>query len=144
VPDLARSLTRAQARVAAVFLDTCRVDRDLPGVDDDELDEETGLLVPPADDDSTIYTGACAVLVDTDRVAQAAGSDMGQQPYPDRDPHYSALLPVTAPHLLAGDELTILTSQRDAQLVGRRFRVIKDGPVTTFAVVRKVPLDVAR
>lgn len=122
---LSASLRLAQARIERNLLtDSVRLYRDRPGLADDVLDVDTGALVPPAGDASTLWEGPAAVLNDRE------------------DGKFRVLLPLAAPALEGGDLVLVLTSARDAQLVGKKSRVVGRPKGGTYAVVRELETEV--
>ncbi|MGW9412162.1 DUF6093 family protein [Streptomyces diastaticus] len=102
------------------------------------LDEMTGALEPSGEDSEVVWEGNGAVV--------PAGQPMllvlldGSVAQVPTDTAYQAMLPVAAPRANPSDLPTVISSSRDPQLVGRRFRV-GDAAVGTFAVVRLVRLQ---
>lgn len=134
-------LSRAQGRVEQVFLDECVITLDPEGYDDDELDLDTGDLVPPNGDSDPLYTGRCS-FAPTNRVVDDVSLDAGQSAAQRLDPHYEWLGPLAeVPRLPIGAKVRCTSSRRDPQLVGREFRVADRPPTSTFAVVRSAALE---
>lgn len=133
-PDLT-----AVTRAAEGYLDDdVRVDRDSDRTDGGELDPDTGLIAP--DTGSTpVLTGRALVVPDSDPTRTSDPDSPVADPGGVR--RYKAMLPLDAPAVLAGDVLTVVASQRDPQLAGRRFRVAGPGLTSTYAVLRTVPLE---
>jgi len=117
--------------------DTCRIVADPAGVSDDPMDERTGELVP-VDAGQPLYEGPC-MLTPT-----APGDGTPEATAPSAEPtdaarqRYRLLLPLSSPPIPAGVVLTVITSRRDPELPGERFRADSAGQVSTFAVARQV------
>lgn len=121
-----------------VLTDTATVARDVAGVHDDELGDDL-ILRPPPTDLTTVWSGLVAVLPrDYARTAPLPG---GLAVEPMEEGAYLGLAPLDAPVFRRDDLLTVAASERDPQLAGVGFRVLGPGRVSTFAVVRIVPLD---
>lgn len=104
----------------SLMVQTCTITRDTLGADDDILDETTGILTPVADQDP-VYFGPCYVLfVNTLRQA-GAEVEGGRQVAPSR---YRVDIPLAAaPVPQLGDIVTIVSTDSDAALVGKQFKV---------------------
>lgn len=125
----------ARAVAEAAMVDTCIVYRDPQGSADDTFDAATGLLTQAGGDQSTVYTGPCML-----RTANIQGRRDDEGGATLARKLQSARVPVSAPVMLFGDILVVLTSTNDPQLVGRRARVL-DVVVNTFAVTRRLQLE---
>jgi hypothetical protein len=117
-------LARAQAAATAGMADACTIRRKSTGT----TDPDTGFPTQPY---STLYAGACRVQ---QHQATADQQDIGED-------HLLLLrlevqLPMTVTGLKVGDEITV-TASRDADLVGRVFR-IHDLAHKTEASARRV------
>jgi hypothetical protein len=134
-PPLTPDLTGAQAQMAALMADTCRIVRGDPGRAAATLNPATLQLAEPAD--VVVYDGKCLIGGGGNAGArqQVGHADSQRQ-------QYWVLLPLTAPQIRRGDVLTVTASARDPQLVGARL-VVVDQVVRTLAVARKVFLEAA-
>ena len=126
-------LSFAQRQIEALMDDTCRIEYDA-GTADDAFDEASGKHVPADPDISEIYEGKCKIT--------AAG---GTQHIEEGGAHpattaYRGSIPVDAPPVPLGALLTVLTSLRDPQLVGRQFRV-RGVVASTMLVQRRLQLE---
>ncbi|MFB6604229.1 DUF6093 family protein [Streptomyces noursei] len=135
---MAIDLEGAQRVVGRLLDDKLEVWRDSGGRTDDMLDGETGRLVPPSPDEILIWDGLGAVMP-LGRPATTTPLDGAVAVMPATT-DYQAVLPVQAPALRPDDVIRVAGSvrpggPRDAQLVGRRFRV-SDQAVGTYTVVR--------
>ncbi len=126
---------RARALAESAMVDTCIVYRDQQGSADDTLNEVTGALTQPVGDQTTVYEGPC--LLRTRDVQPSSDAEGGAQVGRRLQ---AARVPVTAPKMVAGDILEVLTSSHDPLLAGRRYLVV-DITVNTFAVTRKLTLE---
>jgi hypothetical protein len=102
-----------------MMVDACRIVRDRPGTSDDTFDPETGDLVPPSSDDSTVYDGKCLLteLQAGDQVVERGGRDQYRR-------RYQLSIPIDAPAVEPGDVVAV-TKSADPQLLDRRLRVIQ-------------------
>lgn len=118
-------LARGRAAALAGMVDTCRITRSTNGA----VDENTGRIARTV---QTVYSGVCRVQ---NQRAQSRAEEVGE----DR----ALLLPMeiqlpnTATGLCVGDEVEILTSANDADLVGRVF-AIRDLAHKSEATARRV------
>lgn len=128
-------------RVAEAMLDDqLQVWRDTGGSSDDVLDVITGELRPAESDTELVWAGPGAIVpLGQPAITTPLDGSVALLPAVSS---YQALLPLDAPRTRDDDVITVHGSTRDAQLVGRRFRVA-DASVGTFAVVRIVRLQVA-
>ena len=131
-------LTQARLTVEGLMDDTCTISLDAAGVSDDAMDLATGALVPVGTA-QPLYEGPC-MLTPT-----APGDGTPEATAPSAEPtdaarqRYRLLLPLLdSPAIPAGAVLTVLTSRRDALLVGARFRADSAGQVSTFSIARPV------
>lgn len=131
LPDVVAARVVAEA----AMVDTCIVYRDAAGSADDVLNTTTGALAQPVGDQTTVYEGPC--LLRTENIQARRDEEGGA--YLARKLQ-GARLPVSAPVVVYGDILEVLTAAHDPQLVGRRGRVL-DVEVNTFAVTRKLTLE---
>ncbi|MEU3046220.1 DUF6093 family protein [Streptomyces sp. NPDC006984] len=135
---MALDLSGVRRIVEGLLDDELRLWRDADGRTDDVLDETTGELEPSGADGDVVWEGHGAVLpVGQPALLVPLDGSVARVP---TSTAYQAMLPVTAPRANSGDLLTVISSSRDPQLVGRRFRV-GDAIVGTFAVVRFVRLQ---
>jgi len=129
-PDLSGAVTA----VEELMDDTCTITRDAFGSDGEELDEDTLELATP-DTPTLIYSGPCFVTA----------SNIGSTPVDRVGLHHTLTrfagnIPIASPEIEVGDVFTVTGSRRDAELVGRVFRVT-EVVASTFAVMRKVRLE---
>lgn len=99
------------------------------------LDTATGRLVPRGPDRAVVYNGPCYISLNGLRPLPG---DTGER-Y-GTTARYTAALPIASADVLLGDRLTVISSRRDAALVGREFEVKNVNP-TSWAVSRKVEMD---
>ncbi|MFE2970717.1 DUF6093 family protein [Streptomyces sp. NPDC059340] len=136
---MALDLSGVRRVVEGMLDDELEVWRDPSGRTDDVLDEHTGELKSAEADGALVWAGAGAIV--------PLGQPANTAPLDDSvaalsaTTAYQALLPLDAPQTRDDDVIAVHGSTRDAQLVGRRFRVA-DANVGTFAVVRVVRLQV--
>jgi hypothetical protein len=123
-------LSSAVDAILALMDDTCEVSRPAGGAT--VLDQRSGTLLPTVVG-PTVYEGQCMVSA-SGREAQANTDTTGQQVVAQA---FDISFPLTAPPLQPGDIVQVLSSRRDDQLVGQRFKV-EAVYVKTFAVSRKV------
>jgi hypothetical protein len=124
--------------IGSKMVDTCVVKRDTRGIQDDILDETTGMLVRPADDyDTTVYSGKCLIssVKTGDKELRVADAQKDLN-------YYQCILPVDSDtgKIREGDVLTVLTSPYSEGLVGRAFRVTRMD-TTTHSVYRNLLLE---
>lgn len=134
------NLERATAKVESLMQDTCKITRDVEGVYDGELDEDTGLIVQPGSDNATVYEGPCFVA------PTGIGSEAGAEGQEVRLPGYRTLtcwIPKDAPQVLSNDCVEFLTSLRDPLLPGRKMTVV-GVRYMTFAIGRRLDLTDVR
>ncbi|MFF2566701.1 DUF6093 family protein [Streptomyces sp. NPDC058084] len=136
---MALDLSGVRRVVEGMLDDEVRLWRDPDGASGDVLDEETGELRPDGGAAVPLWEGAGAI-VRPGQLLPLPPLDAAAAP-PSAPTAYQALLPLSAPAVLADDELSVTRSVRDEQLVGRRFRVAEVA-VGTYAVVRVVRLEV--
>lgn len=114
--------------------DTCVITHDASGPGDDVFDQDTGTLTPPAPDTVELYDGRCLIRRESvGKVILEGGAYVG-----DRD--YVARLPASTPEVPRGATLTVTSSRRDPQLVGKVFRVLEVS-IGTFLIARRVTLE---
>lgn len=117
--------------------DECVIGRDIEGQLDDVIDEETGEIVPPPNDESVIYTGQCMVT------PAGIGQNEGAQGQPVELPGlrtYRGLIPVEVTDVAVHDVLLVTVCDRDADLVGRKF-IVRGVKASTFSVARELTLE---
>ncbi|MFD3926527.1 DUF6093 family protein [Streptomyces sp. NPDC058614] len=136
---MALDLSGVRRVVEGMLDDQLEVWRDPAGRTDDVLDENTGELKSAEADGALVWAGPGAI-VPLGQPAITAPMDGSVAALPAATA-YQALLPLDAPQTRDDDVIAVRGSTRDAQLVGRRFRVA-DANVGTFAVVRVVRLQV--
>ncbi len=128
-------LSSARAAVEALMDDTCLITRDVEQFSDDVLDPVTGVLVPPAPDTINIYSGRCKVS--PEGVQPSERREGGVDVYART---YRGAIPWGSPMPQVGDLMSITSSYRDPELVGKVFRV-KSVAVSTFLVSRRLELE---
>ncbi|MFD5388533.1 DUF6093 family protein [Streptomyces sp. NPDC127074] len=107
--------------VARILDDKLEVWRDSAGRTDDELDEATGRLVPPAPDEELVWDGLGAVMpIGRPAITKPVSGSVAVEP-PTTD--YQAVLPADAPALRRDDVVRVAGSirrggPRDPHLVG--------------------------
>jgi hypothetical protein len=89
----------------------------------------TGVITPTF---STVYTGKCRIQADSETGAER---DVGQARI--MITRLTLQIPIAAPALKDGDEVTISVSLYDDRLVGRKYTV-RDVPAKTEATARRV------
>jgi hypothetical protein len=117
--------------------DNCIIGRDIEGVLDDVIDEVTGEITPPPDDETVIYTGGCLII------PAGIGQNEGAQGQPVELPGlrtYRGFIPREVLDIEVHDTLLITTSLRDPDLVGRKFTV-RGIKASTFAIFRELTLE---
>ena len=106
--------TGGQLLAESLMVDTCSITR---GNGSTSFDETNGREVPAAA--TVIYAGKCKVQTPD---VQDRTHDAGERTWTlQRD---SLHLPLSAPAVRVGDVATITAAALDAQLVGKRFRVV--------------------
>jgi hypothetical protein len=125
----ADALARGQAAAELAMVDTCAIRR--PGAE--TTDPFSGEVVTAYTD---VYTGKCRFQ--QARVAQAEQQDAGQA--------YVLLqrselqLPISAPAVMVGDEVTVTAAGRNPALVGKVLRV-HDVPIKTDATAQRAQVQ---
>jgi hypothetical protein len=117
-------LTTARQAVENLMDDTCTIYRDVEGTADDGLDPETGELLLPDPDADLVYAGRCKLA-------------------PTLPGAYSCGLPWDSPEPAIGDVVTVDSTRRDPDLVGKTL-VVRDVLYSTFLVSRKLTLEIVR
>ncbi len=134
------NLATARRAVERLMDDTCVVTRDADGTLDADFEEATGRLLPQAPE--TLYVGPCKVksegLLSGTHGAQEGGGTINPRIYTGAIP--LDIDGVATPVFQVGDLLTITSSRRDPELVGRAFRV-GETRYGTFSVSRKFVLE---
>ena len=131
LPDIAAGRSVAEEAMA----DRCRILRDQAGHLDDVLNRTTGKLERPAGDETTVYEGKCGPTRET--AVDARRAEGG------RTAHYRAWrtrIPMDAPMPREGDRVVVLVCRGDANLIGRRFKVV-DVTMGTVGVTRILGLE---
>lgn len=140
---MAQGLTGRQQRAAGRMKDRCIIAAGPVDPRTLALDEETGLLLPPADAPAPLYGGArggpCTVNTITNRGEQA--SREGAQTIIRTD--WELLLPITAPDIPRGREL-IITRSHNPLLLGRVWRVEEPSGGSSAVTRRLVIVEVTR
>jgi hypothetical protein len=120
------AIARARARTEQVQLrDTCTIRRQGSGV---VYDDETGVTTPAW---TALYDGPCRMKQPN---AQASSSRVGEATVLLQQPEVH--LPMSAPLMRPGDEITITGSANDPASVGRVF-IIRDIPAHANATARR-------
>ena len=129
---LASRLEVAQRRLEdlGVFMDSIRVTSDPAGASDDELDEDTGVLLP-AGQTTRDLLGAVRLTGVGDAPVEGQGP-ASLPPGAGGD----VLTPLSEDPLQVGDVVEVLYSVRDPHLVGARF-VVTEVVETSLAVYRR-------
>jgi hypothetical protein len=128
-------LTGARAAVERLMDDTCTISSDPEYTADDTLDEETGELLRPAPDAATVYDGPC--LVSAERITPSSSAEGGTT---IETRVYHGLLPWNAPVPVVGSLLTVTSSRRDPELVGKVF-IVRGVAFKTKLVSRRLALE---
>lgn len=133
MPETGPDLTYATEVVESLMDDECVITRDSDGVSDDVLDADGNLT--PVGSATTLYEGVCMV-----RPVQAIKPH--PVPYTEQQvSQYAVKVPVTVDvDYRKGDVVSITSSRRDPQLVGRTLyvRVVQ---YRTFALSRTLLVE---
>jgi hypothetical protein len=119
--------------------DTVQLVVDADRVKGGALNEVTGLIEANADESAGWESPA--LITPAENPSRQTPSDLSPVTVSNAARLYTAMLPLSTPELEPGQQLQVLVSRRDPQLEGRRFRVLGGGSVSTYAVLRKVPLE---
>lgn len=107
--------------IESQMIDQCTIVRDIRGIYDDILDENTGQLVKVSSD-TPIYSGKCLVAV-----VNTGDKELGIAEMPTELDAFKVLIPNNSDTNLVriGDELTITSSTYRDNLDGVKFRISK-------------------
>lgn len=130
------NLDGAREAINRLLGDRCVIRFDADGRRDDVLNEDTGIMEPPAGDAPTIWAGPCKVRVDNSDVVDEVGKRLDFS-------RYTVTLPWDAPVIPIGAEVEIIDSARDRQLVGMRASV-RGVERKTFLVSRRLQVEEVR
>lgn len=128
-------LTAARVAVEKLLDDECLIRRDSDHNQDATLNETTYELEHPDPRTVDVYEGACMITPMDSSLAAALADDSD-----DTVSRYELKVPIDAPALQDGDEVTILSARRDSGLVGKTFYVRKV-LYSSMAVWRKVQVE---
>jgi len=112
--DIAAELPGLRAEAESLMVDTCTIA--VPGGGDGTLDEDTGIVTPPAG--AEIYDGPCRVQ---SRDVQPANPTAGETEFTTIA--YIVSVPVSVVDVPIGATVTVTASALDADLVDRVFTV---------------------
>lgn len=122
--------------------DACTIDVDPEGATDNSLEQATGRLIPLAGDRTALYSGPCKVksegLISGTHGTAEGGGTINPRIYTGSIPIDVDGVPT--PEIPVGAVLTVTSSRRDQQLVGKQFRVT-ESRLGTFSVQRKLVLE---
>lgn len=122
--SVATARERARIAVNARMTDACTIRR----VTGETVDDNTGVITPTW---ASVYTGPCRMK---QPAASASAHDAGEAAVLLQQPQLH--LPMTAPNLPPGAEVTITASQGDPLLVGRVF-LVRSVPAYSDASARR-------
>jgi hypothetical protein len=126
------NLEPARRAVEKLMDDTCRITSDRQGSGDDALDQETGQIVRPADDDEPVYEGKALFSA-----ISGTGRNGGQA---FAIVNYNLAIPLSAPELTRGMRVEWTSARRDGRAVGEVFYV--EYPIyKTMAASRRAQLS---
>lgn len=124
--NLESALYRGRRKIEARMVDMCTVKRR-----SGQNTSPSGVITPTF---STIYTGKCRIQAGSDG-ERGAERDVGQARVVITK--ITLQIPISAPALKDGDEVTISLALYDSALVGRKY-VVRDVPAKTEATARRV------
>lgn len=130
--DLALARSNAEGRFNA----TCTIRRDPQGRQDDVLDLNTGLLVTPADDRATVYSGRCFARSEPALAGTEEGGTRAERP------RLVVRVPATT-EVRENDVVTLDDVPEDLSLVGKEWRVDVVGR-SSMAVTRRLVCEATR
>lgn len=133
------NLDNARTRLPGkIMQDTCKITRrpaDTGRYKKGELNKLTGKLTKASP--ITVYEGACFIspsgLVSRSRMEDVGGLETSQL-------GYDTALPYSAPEILPGDEVEVLTSKYDPLMVGEKF-IAKSMDLSTATVMRRFRME---
>lgn len=118
-------ITPGRLFIEALMVDECRIDRDYQGPKDDILDIDTGKLITPASDKTTVYAGQC-ILTHLDR--KELEYINAEEPLYRK--MYRVHIPLAISDVRSGDIFTLTgsgpaeeTMEHDQFLLGKEMRV---------------------
>lgn len=117
--------------IDSMMIDRCKITRNVSGVFDAVLDEDTGLLVEP-EAEQAVYEGKCLISRVLTKDKEFYEADM-----PMYANGYKMLVPSSMVDGALGDWVEVLASANDPRAVGRRFR-ITDIEVGTHPTYRRI------
>lgn len=127
--------------------DTCTITYDSSGTRDDVLDDVTGALVAPDPDTVTVYDDTTVGDGGRDLGARCKVSPLRIDPSRSQEGGldvqsraYQGSLPWDAPAPEEGALLTVTSSRRDPDLVGKEF-IVRGVGFSTFLVSRRLVLE---
>lgn len=134
-----QGLRGARAQVEKLMLDQCVITKDPLRLMDATLDTTTGALTPNVANDIIIYRGKCHIGTPRRSLRSgAASSPTGENSTPQ---YYPLAIPISAPAIYKGYQVTIVSSQDKLEHV-LRFTIISTG-AHTMAVAREATLELA-
>ncbi len=107
-----------QGFIEGFMIDECQITRDDQNSDDDTLDVNTGLLVPPSDDANEVYSGPCLL-----KPIQQKDLEFMHGAAPLFRKVYRVLMPITVEGVKIGDSFVLTVGSHDDFLVGKTMRV---------------------
>lgn len=134
------NLEQARKKIESFMTDECIIGRDIEGTLDDVIDENTGEIVPPVNDENVMYSGVCLIT------PAGIGQNEGAQGQPVELPGlrtYRGFVPLEVMNIEVHDVLLVTTSMRDEDLVGRKF-IVRGIKASTFAIFRELTLEGAK
>jgi len=111
------------------MIDVCRITRNVSGVYDAVLDEDTGALVEPASPE-LIYHGRCRI-----GTVRTKDHELHMASAPKFANTYKMLIPASVTAGELGDTVEIVSTAYDPRVLGREFR-ITDIEMFTHTVYR--------
>lgn len=118
------ALYRGRRRIEGRMVDMCLVRRRTG-----QTTSSSGVITPTF---STIYSGKCRIQADSETGAE---KEVGQARI--MITKLTLQIPISAPALKDGDEVSISQSLYDERLVGRKY-IVRDVPAKTEATARRV------
>lgn len=131
------NLENARRKIESFMTDECAILRDVEDVYDDIIDEDTGLIVDPDENESVVYSGGCLII------PAGIGQNEGAQGQPVELMGlrtYRGFIPREILNVEVHDILVVTSSERDEDLVNRRFTV-RGVKASTFAIFRQLDLE---
>lgn len=131
------NLEPARKKIESFMTDECVILRDVEEVYDDIIDEDTGLLVDPDTNENVVYSGGALII------PAGIGQNEGAQGQPVELMGlrtYRGFVPREVLNIEVHDVLVVLASDRDEDLVNRKFTV-RGIKASTFAIARQLDLE---